>query len=101
MGPEEGGYPVNLIATYPEKSSRLLMFFLIFKPILLIPHVIILYFLTFATVFVIFVAWWIVVITGNYPKGLWDFHLGVYRWQMRVTAYMLGLTDEYPPFSFS
>jgi hypothetical protein len=94
-------YPANVVAAYPPSSSRLLMLLFLFKPILLIPHLIILSFLGMASGLVMFIAWWAVVITGVYPRSLWDFMLGVYRWQWRLTAYWLGLTDQYPPFSLS
>jgi hypothetical protein len=47
-----------------------------------------------------FIAWWAVVITGQYPRALWDYMVGVQRWAVRVQAFGLGLTDQYPPFSF-
>jgi len=92
-------YPINLTGRYPEQSSRLLMFFLIFKPFLLIPHLIVLWFLSIGAWLVMFVAWFAVVFTGNYPKGLWEFMLGFQRWMTRVQSWALGLTDQYPPFS--
>lgn len=94
-------YPANVVAAYPPSSSRLLMLVFLFKPILLIPHLIILSFLGIASGLVMFIAWWAVVITGVYPRPLWDFMVGVYRWQWRLTAYWLGLADQYPPFSLS
>lgn len=45
------------------------------------------------------IAWFAVVFTGKYPEGLWRFMVSLTRWQIRVGAYMLGLTDVYPPFS--
>lgn len=100
-GPPAGTYPVNLIATYPERSSRLLMFFLLFKWILLIPHLIVLWLLGIGVFFAMIGAWFVVVITGSWSKPLWDFILGYSRWTVRVQAYMVGLTDEYPPFSLN
>lgn len=96
MAPE---YPVNLVAQYPERSSRPLMFFLFFKPILLIPHLIVLWLLSIGAGLAMIVAWFAVVITGNYPRALWDFMVGATRWNSRLQAWMLGLTDKYPPFS--
>ncbi|HEY3365904.1 MAG TPA: DUF4389 domain-containing protein [Symbiobacteriaceae bacterium] len=98
-GGAPGKYPVDLVARYPESSSRLLMFFMLFKPILLIPHLVIMWVLGIASAFAVFVAWWAVVITGRYPRSIWDFVTGVMRWQTRISFYMLGLRDEYPPFS--
>jgi hypothetical protein len=102
-GGHSGGttHPFSLGASYSEKSSRLLMFFMFFKGFLLIPHLFCLWALGIATAFVIFAAWWVVVITGQYPKSMWDFVVGVQQWQMRVSSYWLGLTDVYPPFTLS
>lgn len=93
------GYPINLVGQYPQRSSRLLMFFLFFKPILLIPHMIVLWLLGMGAALVMFVAWFAVVFTGNYPRPLWDFMMGIHRYSIRVQAWMVGLTDQYPPFS--
>ncbi|MFZ5816493.1 MAG: DUF4389 domain-containing protein [Bacillota bacterium] len=93
-------YPVDLLARYPERSSRLLMFFLFFKPVLLIPHLIVLWVLSLGVSLVMIVAWFAVVITGNYPRSLWEFMVGFSRWNIRIQAWMLGLTDQYPPVSF-
>ncbi len=46
-----------------------------------------------------FIAFWVILFTGQYPRGLFDFAVGFYRWQLRVTAYLGLLRDEYPPFS--
>jgi len=45
------------------------------------------------------IAWWVVLITGKYPKGMHDYMVGVMRWSNRVMAYYYNLTDTYPPFS--
>jgi hypothetical protein len=47
-----------------------------------------------------FVAWFVILFSGNYPQGLYDFGVGVLRWFIRVESYLLLLVDEYPPFSF-
>lgn len=99
-GAANTGYPIGLTARYPERSSRLLMFFLFIRGFLMIPHFIVLWFLAIGVSFVIFIAWWAVLITGSYPRALWDYMIGVQRWSGRVQAYLLALTDEYPPFSF-
>lgn len=63
-----------------------------------IPHFILLFFLILAWWLTTIVAWFMIVITGDYPTGLYNFGVGVLRWFMRVEAYMLLLVDEYPPF---
>lgn len=103
---EEGQekYPVQLIIDYPENSSRLLailtLCFFIPKIFLLIPHYIVMWFLGIVSFVIFFIAQIAVVITGQFPKGMFDFILGTQRWQARVNAYFMGLTDIYPPFSF-
>ena len=91
----------ELAIDYPEKSSRGLLlartFFGIFY--ILIPHGFCLLFLAIGAVFVKIIAFWVVLITGNYPKGMHDYMVGVTRWGMRVNAYYYNLTDTYPPFS--
>jgi hypothetical protein len=95
------GYPFDLLARYPQRSSRLLMFFFPVRFFLLIPHLFVLWFLSIAAGFIMFVAWFAVVFTGNYPQGLWNFMVGYQRWLLRVNMYATGLTDEYPPFSLN
>ena len=93
----------DIIIAYPETMSRGLllarMFFGIFYVI--IPHMFCLIFLMLAALFVRIIAWWAVLITGKYPKGMHDFVVGVTRWQMRVNLYWYNITDKYPPFSLS
>ena len=94
-------YPVNVTAEYPERSSRLLAFcgltFLI-KGILLLPHVIVLYILGIVAFVATLVGYVAVIVTGWYPRGLFDFQVGVLRWSVRTNAWFLSLVDEYPPF---
>lgn len=86
---------------YPDKSSRGLLllraFFGVFY--ILIPHGFCLLFLSIAASFVRFIAFWAVLFTGAYPKGMHDFVTGVVRWGMRVNLYYTNLTDTYPPFT--
>ena len=64
-----------------------------------IPHFILLVFLWIAAVVSVIVAWFAILFTGRYPRGLFEFVLGVFRWTNRVVAYAVILvTDEYPPF---
>ncbi|MFT4679485.1 MAG: hypothetical protein ACI84C_002323 [Flavobacteriales bacterium] len=64
-----------------------------------LPHMFILMFRMLATYFLLFVAWWAVLFTGKYPKGMHDFNVGTLRWIMRVGVYLMYMDDNYPPFS--
>ena len=72
-----------------------------FRIILAIPHFIVLAFVMVGWCITTILAWFAIVLTGDYPQGLWDFGVGTMRWLLRVQAYMLLLVDEYPPFSLS
>ena len=91
-----GPYPVRFELEYPERQSRLIA---LFRGLLIIPHAIVLILLLSAGLAVWVVAWVAIIITGRYPRGLFDFEVGVTRWQMRVATYAHHLTDAYPPFS--
>lgn len=86
---------------YPEKVSRgltlLRLFFGIFY--VFIPHYFILYFRALFVMILAFLAWWVVLFTAKYPKGMHEWVVGQIRWQMRVSQYMMYMTDEYPPFT--
>ena len=82
---------------YPDRLSRLLIFV---KWLLLIPHFIVLYFLGIVVYAITIIAFFAILITGGYPKGLFDFVVGYYRWSNRVGSYFLLMTDAYPPFGF-
>jgi hypothetical protein len=64
-----------------------------------IPHIIIVALLSVAWLVTSVIAWFAILINGQYPEGLYNFGIGVFRWQTRVEAYMLLLVDQYPPFS--
>jgi hypothetical protein len=93
----------SLEIEYPEKSSRGLLLLRTFFGFIyiLIPHAFCLLFLMIGALFVKMIAFWIVLITGSYPKGMHDYMVGVTRWGMRVNAYYYNLTDTYPPFSLN
>jgi hypothetical protein len=81
---------------YPERNSRLLIFV---KWLLIIPHAIVLSILFIGLFIVTFIAWFAILITGRYPRGMWDFSVGVLRWTANIGAYLYLQRDEYPPFS--
>jgi hypothetical protein len=72
------------------------------KWLLAIPHYIVLFFLGIAAFVAVVIAWFAILFTGRYPRGLFDFVAGVIRWDNRVVGYALILTtDQYPPFRLS
>jgi hypothetical protein len=70
-----------------------------FRLILLLPHALAVWFLGIAWAITSIVAWFAIVFTGEYPLGLYNFGVGVFRWSTRAEAYIFLLRDEYPPFS--
>jgi len=93
-----GMYPVTFEIDYPERLSRWLIFI---KWLLIFPHSIILTFLSFAAFCGLIIAWFAILFTGRYPRGLFDFEVGVVRWSLRVLAYSNLFRDEYPPFNLA
>ena len=67
--------------------------------LLAIPHIFVLFFVLLAWGLTTIAAWFIILFTGNYPQGLYEFGVGALRWRLRVETYMLLMVDEYPPFS--
>lgn len=89
---------VHLDLDYPDASRDLNRWLPLVKWILAIPHYIVLVVLGIAVRLCIVIAWFAIIITGRYPRGLFDFVVGVNRWSLRVSAYMwLLITDRYPP----
>jgi hypothetical protein len=93
----EGNWYLQYWVDYPERPSRWKLFF--WKLITSIPHFFVLAFLGIAVAIVVFIAWFAILFTGKYPRGMHDFVVGVMRWYARVTAYFESLTDAFPPFS--
>lgn len=93
----EGDWVAQYDVDYPQRLSRWKV--LLWKIITSLPHLVVLAFLWIAVGFVTFIAWWAILFTGSYPKGLHTFVVGVLRWSSRVTAYFTSLTDEFPPYS--
>jgi hypothetical protein len=91
---------LRLDYVYPDVPRELNRFLPLVKWLLAIPHFIVLAFLWIAVFFVVIVAWFAILFTGRYPRGMFDFVEGVVRWGQRVVAYAFTLvTDRYPPFS--
>jgi hypothetical protein len=93
---------VQLELPYPDAERDLNRWLPLVKWLLAIPHFILLVFLWLAAVVAVIIAWFAILFTGRYPRGLFDFVLGVLRWGNRVVAYAFILvTDQYPPFRLS
>jgi hypothetical protein len=91
---------VHLEIDYPDVKNDLNRWMPLVKWLLAIPHYILLVFLGVAAFFVAIIAWFAILLTGQYPQALFDFIVGVGRWGLRVDAYaFLLVTDRYPPFS--
>ena len=91
---------VTLNYEYPDVERDLNRWMPLVKWILAIPHYIVLVLLGIVAILAIVAAWFAILITGNFPRGLFDYVVGVGRWFYRVQAYAFLLTtDKYPPFS--
>jgi hypothetical protein len=91
---------VHLEIDYPDVENDLNRWMPIVKWLLAIPHYIALFFLAIAAFLAVVIAWFAILATGQYPRWLFDFIVGVGRWGLRVDAYaFLLVTDRYPPFS--
>lgn len=91
---------VHLEIDYPDAQRDLNQWLPLFKWLLALPHYIVLLCLGIAVFFVTIFAWFAILVTGQYPSGLFNFVVGVGRWGLRVSAYaFLLVTDRYPPFS--
>ena len=85
---------------YPDAGRDLNRWLPLVKWLLAIPHYIVLFFLWIGAFFAVVFAWFAILFTGRYPRGLFGFVVGVARWHARVAAYTtLLVTDRYPPFS--
>lgn len=93
---DAGQYAVTLDIPYPERQSRWRLFIRWFA---LVPNQIVLFFVQIAWWVTLFIAWWAILFTGRYPRGLFNFSVGVQRWAQRSVAYSSYLRDEYPPYS--
>jgi|SRR5215203_884112 len=93
---------LRLDIRYPDARNDLNRWLPLVKWFLAIPHYVVLAFLFLAAFACVVIAWFAILFTGRYPRGLFDFVIGVGRWATRVSAYAFMLvTDRYPPFSLS
>ncbi len=94
-------YPANISVDYQARNSRLLavLYLIGIKFLLAFPHGVVLIVYALVVWPVAWVAQWVVLFTGSYPTGLTEFVLGYFQWSWRVRAWIVGLRDEYPPFT--
>ena len=93
----EGAYPAELVlAAQPRIRNRLTV---AFRLLLALPHIVLVWLLGIAWACTSVVAWFAILFTGRYPERLYTFAVGAMRWSTRVEAYVLLLTDVYPPFA--
>ncbi|MGH2377499.1 MAG: DUF4389 domain-containing protein [Candidatus Limnocylindria bacterium] len=91
---------VHLEFDYPDVPRQLNRWLPLIKWLLALPHYLVLIVLSLIAVVVVVIAWFAILITGRYPRGLFDYVVGVGRWGLRVQAYAFFMvTDRYPPFS--
>jgi len=91
---------VHLEIDYPEVERDLNRWLPLVKWLLAVPHYVVLFFLIIGAIMAVVIAWFAILITGRYPKPLFNYVVGVGRWSLRVNAYaFLLVTDRYPPFS--
>ena len=91
---------VHIEVDYPDVERDLNRWLPLVKWLLALPHYIVLAFLGLLAVLAVVAAWFSILLTGRYPRALFDFVVGVWRWALRVGAYaFLLVTDRYPPFS--
>jgi hypothetical protein len=93
---------VHLEIPYPDAARDLNRWLPLVKWLLAIPHYVALAFVGIAAIVCVVVAWFAILFTGRYPRALFAFVVGTFRWSLRVAAYAFLLTtDRYPPFSLS
>jgi hypothetical protein len=91
---------VHLEIDYPDVERNLNRWLPLLKWLLAIPHYVVLFFLLIGAIVAVIVAWFAILLTGRYPRSLFDYVVGVGRWSLRVGAYaFLLVSDRYPPFS--
>jgi hypothetical protein len=90
---------VRLDIGYPDARDGLNRWLPLVKWLLAIPHYVVLFFLWIGAVLAAIAAWFAILFTGRYPRGIFDYIEGVIRWHNRVVGYTFILvTDTYPPF---
>ena len=94
---DPGDYPAVLYSARPATRQRLTV---AFRAVLVIPQIVVLYFVNLAAFVVLIIGWFAVLFAGRWPLGLQSFVIGWMRWTFRVNGYWFLIVDEYPPFGF-
>ena len=95
----DGEYPASVVLQMPTAPRDRVS--VAFRLILVIPQLLALWALGVAWAITTVIAWFSILLTGRYPARLYEFGVGVLRWNVRVEAYLLLLNDQYPPFSLT
>lgn len=95
----DGEYPASIVLEMPNAPRDRIS--VAFRLILVIPQILALWALGVAWAITTVIAWFAILFTGRYPARLYEFGVGVLRWNLRVEAYVLLLHDQYPPFSLT
>lgn len=99
FSPEDS--PVTLEYDSPPSGHLSRWRVLFWKSVLLIPHIIVLSLVALAVFAVTLIAWFAILITGNYPRGMFQFVVGVQRWWWRIAGYFASFNDRFPPFALA
>ena len=91
-------YPAQFVIRRPERSSRRKT---LFRAALALPSILVLGLLAYVEIAAVVIAWFAILLTRRHPLGLFLFSVGWLRWMLRLQAYLLLLTDHYPPFHLS
>ena len=94
---DPGSYPAVLYSARPTARRRVTV---AFRAVLVIPQLVVLYFVNLAAFVVLIIGWFAVLFAGRWPLGLRSFVIGWMRWTFRVNVYWSLIVDEYPPFGF-
>ena len=94
---DPGDYPAVFYSARPTVRRRVTV---VFRAVLVIPQLVVLYFVNLAAFAVLVIGWFAVLFAGRWPQGLRSFVIGWMRWTVRVSGYWSLLVDEYPPFGF-
>ena len=95
--PFEGDWQLNYEVDQPERIQRRQI--LIWKTVTSIPHFIALWFVGIFVFIAVFISWFVILLTGQFPKGFYNFVAGWLRWSARVNAYWMSLTDVFPAYN--